>query len=215
MEYVSENKVPTAEMFFDPICPFAWMTSRWLMEVEKVRDVKITWRVMSLAALNEGRDLPADYRALMDQAWGPARLVIAASMAHGDDVIKPLYDAIGTRLHPGGVDIRDKKAAHQVLVDALAECNLPADLIEKATYVEGDEVDVALRASHKRGISLVGEDVGTPVVSFGDTAFFGPVVSPAPKGEAAGKLWDGCLLVAGTPEFFELKRTRTSAPDFS
>lgn len=201
-------------MWFDPLCPWAWMTSRWLMEVEKVRDVEVTWSVMSLSVLNEGRDLPEDYRAMLDRGWGPVRVVIAASLAHGEGVRKPLYDAIGTRLHPGGRG-KDADDLRAVVTEALAETGLPADLISAYDNTPGDEVDTALRASHERAISLVGEDVGTPVISVAGTSFFGPVVTPAPKGEAAGKLWDGCVLVASTPGFYELKRTRTKGPDFS
>lgn len=197
---------PTADFWFDPLCPWAWMTSRWMTEVEQVRDVVVRWHVMSLAVLNEGRDLPADYRALMDQAWGPVRVVVAARQRFGETVVKPLYDAIGTRFHPGGRT--DRRA---VLAEALAEVGLPAELLDAA---DTDAYDVELRASHAEAIALVGEDVGTPVVAFAGTAFFGPVVTPAPKGEAAGLLWDGCLLVAQTPGFFELKRTRTQGPVF-
>lgn len=200
-----------AEMWFDPLCPWAWMTSRWLMEVEKVRDIEMTWSVMSLSVLNEGRDLDEDYRRLMDGGWGPVRVVIAARETYGQEVVKKLYDALGTRIHPGGKDIRDDAQRRQVIDEALAEVGLPAELAEAATSTDHDE---ALRESHQRGISLVGDEVGTPVVAFGDTAFFGPVVSPAPKGEDAGRLWDGCLLVAGTPGFFELKRTRNVGPVF-
>lgn len=202
-------------MFFDPMCPWAWMTSRWLMEVEKVRDIKVTWSVMSLAVLNDGRDLPDDYRKLMTQAWLPVRLIIAAREAHGEQVVKPLYDAIGTRFHPGGRDSKDADVVRQTLTEALEEVGLPTSLLDAAEPKAGDEVDVALRASHQRAIDLVGDDVGTPVVSFEGTAFFGPVVTPAPKGEAAGRLWDGCLLVAGTEGFYEIKRSRKVGPDFS
>lgn len=202
-----------AEMFFDPMCPWAWMTSRWLMEVEKVRDVDMTWTVMSLSVLNEGRDLPEGYREMLDRAWLPVRTIIAAQQ-HGPEVNKKLYDAMGQRIHleQRGKDADDLRA---VCVEALAEAGLPAELIEHAAPVKDDEVDVALRASHQRAMDLVGDEVGTPVVAFEGVAFFGPVVTPAPKGEAAGKLWDGCLLVAGTPGFYELKRTRNAEPDFS
>ncbi|WP_282070728.1 mycothiol-dependent nitroreductase Rv2466c family protein [Janibacter hoylei] len=196
----------TVEMWFDPLCPWAWMTSRWLMEVEEVRDVSVTWSQMSLSVLNEGRDLPDEYREMMDRGWAPVRVIAAARKAHGDDVTKPLYDAIGTRLHLGGE--RDFVAATAA---ALAEVGLPADLIEAA---ETDEHDAFLRESHDRAIALVGDDVGTPVISVEGVAFFGPVVSPAPKGEAAGRLFDGCVLVAGTDGFFELKRSRTRDPIF-
>lgn len=194
------------EMWFDPLCPWAWMTSRWLMEVEQVRDIEVTWSQMSLSVLNEGRDLPEEYREMMDRGWAPVRVIAAARKAHGDQVTKPLYDAIGTRLHlQGEKDFRAATAA------ALAEVGLPAELIEAA---DTDEHDAFLRESHDRAIDLVGDDVGTPVISVEGVAFFGPVVSPAPKGEAAGKLFDGCVLVAGTDGFFELKRTRTREPIF-
>ncbi len=196
----------TVDFWFDPLCPWAWMTSRWIGEVERVRPIDVTWHVMSLAVLNEGRDLPEEYRELMQRAWGPVRVVIAAKELHGDAVVKPLYDAIGTRVHPGG-----GKDLRAVTVQALAEVGLPAELIDHA---DTDEYDVQLRASHQSGIDQVGEDVGTPVVAVNGVAFFGPVVTPAPKGEAAGRLWDGCVLVAATPGFYELKRTRTQGPVF-
>ena len=195
------------DFWFDPICPWAWMTSRWITEVEKMRPISVRWHVMSLSVLNEHRDdLSSHYRQVLDRGWGPVRVVNAARELHGQQVVKPLYDALGTRIHPGG---RDDYPA--VITEALAEVGLPASL---ADYASSDELDEALRASHAAGISQVGQDVGTPVISVNGTAFFGPVVSPSPKGEAAGKLWDGVLLVASTPGFFELKRTRTADPIF-
>lgn len=196
----------TVDFWFDPICPWAWMTSRWIGEVEQLRPITVNWNVMSLSVLNEGRDLPEEYQDFMKQGWGPVRVVIAARELHGQEVVKPLYDAIGTRVHPGGE--KDFRAA---TVQALAEVGLPASLIE---FADSDAYDTQLRASHQSGIDQVGQDVGTPVVAVNGVAFFGPVVTPTPKGEAAAKLWDGCVLVAATPGFYELKRTRTQDPIF-
>ncbi len=197
----------SAEFWFDPLCPWAWMTSRWMMEVERVRPVDVIWSVMSLSVLNEGRDdLPDSYREMMDRGWGPVRVIIAAAREHGDKVIKPLYEAMGTRIHLGGESDYSK-----VIGPALEEVGLPEEL---ADFAVSDVNDGELRASHQRAVDLVGDEVGTPVVAVNDEAFFGPVVSPAPKGEAAGRLWDGCVLVAGTPGFYELKRSRTVGPIF-
>ena len=198
---------PVVDFWFDPACPWAWMTSRWMDEVAALRDVEVRWHVMSLAVLNEGRDLPEGYRRAMDDAWGAVRVIIAAQESHGDKVVKPLYDAIGTRRHPGG---RTDTAA--IIAEALDEVGLPEDLADAAGT---DAHDDALRALHGRGIGMVGEDVGTPVVAIDGVGFFGPVMTPAPKGEDAARLFDGLRLVTSVPGFYELKRTRTKGPDFS
>ncbi len=197
----------SVEMWFDPMCPWAWMTSRWLMEVEKHRDIDVTWSVMSLAVLNEhAESLPPAYQAMMQRAWGPVRVIMGAAAQHGDEVVKPLYDAMGTRFHPGG-----EQDVATVIRESLEDVGLPPELAELARTDANDE---PLRASHQRAIDHVGTDVGTPVIAVNGVAFFGPVVTPSPRGEAAAKLWDGCVLVAATPGFFELKRTRSRGPVF-
>ena len=200
-----------ADMWFDPLCPWAWMTSRWLLEVEQVRDVRVEFHVMSLSLLNEGRDMPEKYQELMAAGWGPVRVAIAAEHKHGPDVLRPLYTAMGTRIH-----LEKAGLGRDMILAALAEAGLPAELADAADSTEYDD---ALRASHHAGMDPVGYEVGTPVIHApgpdGQTiAFFGPVISPVPKGEAAGRLWDGVLLVAGTDGFFEIKRTRTRDPVF-
>lgn len=201
-----------ADFWFDPMCPWAWMTSRWMLEVEQVRDVQVRWNVMSLAVLNAGREVPPEYAELMELAWRPVRVVTAAQRKAGPDVVLPLYTAMGMRMHPGS-----RTDVDAIIEESLEQVGLPADL---AAAGLSEALDDELRASHQRGISLVGEEVGTPVIAVpgpdgAQVAFFGPVVTPAPKGEAAGRLWDGVLLVAGTPGFFELKRSRTQGPVFT
>ena len=203
----TEQAPAQVDFWFDPICPWAWITSRWILEVEKVRPVTTSWHVMSLSVLNEDKEgLPERYRESMRSAWGPVRVLVAAEQAHGPEVLLPLYTALGNRFH-----LEKAPRDAETITAALAEAGLPASL---AAAMDSTEYDAAVRASHAEGIERVGYDVGTPVISVGQMSVFGPVVSPIPRGEEAGKLWDGVLLIAGVDGFFELKRSRTRDPIF-
>lgn len=196
-----------ADFWFDPACPYAWITSRWILEVEKVRDVSVTWQIMSLAHLNQDRDVSDDYRRFLSDKWGPVRVCMAAEQQHGQDALLPLYTALGTRRHHEGEDFD-----RATIETALIEAGLPPEL---ADAMDDDSYDDAIRKSHQLGMDQVGDEVGTPTIAFEGTAFFGPVLSSIPRGEEAGELWDGCVAVAKVPYFYELKRSRTRELDFS
>jgi len=197
----------SADFWFDPLCPWAWVTSRWMVEVEQVRDVEVRWHVMSLIVLNEARqDITDEYRAKIQKALGPVRVCIAAEQAHGNEVLGPLYTALGTRRHNQAGEFD-----RALLEGALTDAGLPTSLADAA---EDESYDAAVRASHEEGMKPVGDDVGTPVIHVEGRYFFGPVVTPAPRGEAAGTLWDAVMVVTGTPGFYELKRSRDTRPSF-
>jgi hypothetical protein len=200
---MSAPTLTPVDFWYDPACPWAWLTSRWILEVEQVRPIRTDFHVMSLAVLNEEKNLSEPVK---QRLFGPVRALVAAAQAEGEDVLRPLYTAIGNRIH-----LESRQADRALVEEAFVEVGLPASY---AGAWESTEYDEALRKSHHQAMELVGYDVGTPVIRFGDHAFFGPVVTPAPRGEAAGRLWDGFVLVGETPGFFEIKRSRTVNPTF-
>jgi len=196
-----------AEFWFDPRCPFAWITSRWILEVANVRDIDVTWHIMSLAYLNQDKDIPEEYRTMLADAWGPVRVCMAAEQQHGKDALLPLYTALGTRLHN-----QQQEQSRELVEAALAEAGLPATLIEA---LDDPSYDEDIKKSHHLGMDQVGQEVGTPTIAFEGTAFFGPVMTSIPRGEEAGRIWDAAVELARHPYFFELKRTRNLPLDFS
>lgn len=198
----------TVRFWFDPLCPFAWATAKWITEVQKHRDLDLSFHVMSLAVLNEDKQgLSPDYRKFLDGAWGPVRVAVAAEQKFGNEVVGPLYFALGRRRHEGGREL-DRDA----IVEALHEAGLPGELADAADSTDYDE---QLRRSHHEGMDPVGYEVGTPVLHVEGTAFFGPVITRVPEGDEAVRLFDATVTMANNPYFFELKRTRTETPRFS
>ncbi|HET9872907.1 MAG TPA: DsbA family protein [Propionibacteriaceae bacterium] len=198
------TELTTVDFWFDPQCPWAWLTSRWMLEVEKVRPVRTVFHVMSLSLLNQDRADSEDRRRAVDRGWAPVRVALAVERHYGAEQLGAFYTAIGTRVH-----VRGEELSLDTLRSALADVGLPADLMEAADTGDHDD---ALRASHAAGIDLVGLDVGTPIIGVDGAAVFGPVVSPRPAGEEAGRMFDAVVTLAAHPGFFELKRTRTVGP---
>ncbi len=194
------------DFWFDPLCPFAWVTSRWMLEVEKVRDVEVHWNVMSLGVLNEAKNPSPEEDPEQRSRWIPSRASTAVELKYGKEKLGEFYTAVGTEIHNNG-----NKEFESATLNALRQLGLDEELILQA---KSDKNDAEMRASHEKGISLVGQDVGTPVVALQGTAFFGPVITRIPTGEEAGRIFDGAVALASYPYFFELKRSRTEFPQF-
>jgi 2-hydroxychromene-2-carboxylate isomerase len=196
------------DFWFDPLCPFAWITSRTVLEAEQVRDIEVTWRIMSLAYLNEHRDISDAYRERLEDAWQPVRVCMAVEQEYGQEKLAELYTALGTRKHTQG----HAKLDRALVEDALESIGVPVAL---ADAMDDDSYDDAIKKSHHAGMDQVGDEVGTPTIAIDGQAFFGPVLTRIARGEDAGRIWDGAVALSSFPYFAELKRTREKQLDFS
>jgi len=196
----------TVDLWFDPMDPWTWTASRWLLEVQTVRRVTTSFHVMSMSLLNGGKDLEPGEQVRMDEGLGPARVALAVGEHYGQEQLSAFYTAIGSRIHE-----KRQGLGRDTIEGALADVGLPPELAEQA---DTDDNDDALRASHHAGIDPVGSDVNTPIIHVNGVALVGPLLSPAPQGEEAGRLFDGVLALASHPGFFEFKRTRPIDPSF-
>jgi len=198
---------PIVDLYVDPICPYTWVVACWLREVGRRREVEVRHHVMSLHMLNAGGVLENHYRQMV----GPSRVATAVAVRHGGDALRAWHRAFGDRIfdHWRYPKPEEYRAAER---EALAVTGLPAGLADAA---EADEFDDALRRSTDEAILPVGLDVGTPIIHVDGAAFFGPILNAVPLGDAALRIFDGVRLLAAGPDFFELKRTRTSPPDVS
>jgi protein-disulfide isomerase-like protein with CxxC motif len=195
------------DFYFDPLCPWAWMTSRWILEVEKVRPIAVNFKVMSLILLNENQDISDEYRQRLESARGPVRVCAAAEKAAGPQVLRDLYTALGTKHHKDG-----RPFDEALYAEALTDCGLDPSLAEAATSSDYDDL---IKASHDEGVGKVGPDVGTPILVYDGHAIFGPVIAKIYRGEEAGDLFDHVTALSEYEHFYELKRGRTERPDFS
>lgn len=205
------DETTVVDFWFDPVCPYSWIGSRWLLEVEQYRPVAIRWHILSLYLLNAHRTDDPAYVDYLLEVTGPARVASAAAVQFGDGVLRDLYTAFGVRIfdqwrHASGDECREAMRA------ALAETGLPSILLDR---FDEPGIDDDLRRSHRAGLEPVGKEAGTPTIHIGGTAIYGPVLNAIPRGEAAVRVFDGALLLTGVPDFFELKRTRTAKPVYT
>jgi 2-hydroxychromene-2-carboxylate isomerase len=206
-----------AEFFFDPVCPWAWITSRWMTEVASHRGIKVHWNFISLKVLNEGKTLDPDYakRAAVSHGRGLRLLRVAAAVRaeKGHEAVHGVYTAFGTVIHPDQMaEVYDKD--NKAIAFALKELGHDGALADQA---DNEDWDAQIRASTALALSRTGKDVGTPIVTYAPPdgpSLFGPVISHAPKGEEAGELWDHLSYIARNPDFAELKRAIRSRPRF-
>jgi 2-hydroxychromene-2-carboxylate isomerase len=189
------------EFWFDPTCPFTWRTSRWAREVERAGEATIEWKVMSLGILNEGREIPEEYREGMVRGARFLRALVATEELGGSDAVGRLYDALGAHLYD-----EDEGLADDVLLRSVSDAGLDGSVADAA---DDETRDAAVRASHEEGQRRVGTESGSPITAYdGGPAFFGPVVAPAPTGDDATTLLTAMASLSKVGAFSEVKRSR-------
>ncbi|SDI19920.1 hypothetical protein SAMN05192558_101177 [Actinokineospora alba] len=201
------SATPRVDLYIDPVCPYTWLVTQWLLEVERLRDLDLRYHVMSLRMLNESRVVDGRYRRAVDNSSGPSRVAAAVLVRHGPEALRAWHAAFGAAIfdHWRYPDAQEYVSASK---HALTVAGLPTELVA----ADSAAVEEALRRSHTEGVTPVGADAGTPIVHLDGVAFFGPVLNAVPRGDDAVRLFDAARMLAQCPDFFELKRTRTAPP---
>lgn len=213
---MAEQPPVDVEFFLDPVCPWCWITSRWVTHVQVEKRYTVGWRFISLEILNESKERSPEYQAVHQAGQRALRVADQVRIDHGNDAVAAFYTALGTRIH---IEQRREELVGDTeafMAEALTEAGLDPVL---AGHVDDDSHDAYLRSETELALSRTGPDVGTPILTFApgqgerEGSFFGPVISKAPRGAAAVTLWDAIETIA-TSGVAELKRSLRAKPEF-
>ena len=200
----------TVEFYWDMVCPWCWITSRWMEDVSRQKNIHINWKFFSLKKINEGRDIPERFRTSHAIGLRALRVAAAVRQDYGNDAVGKLYTVMGSRRHHDQQDI----GTQEMLEELLDLCGLPQTL---AAAADDESWDQVIEADMEQAKAKAGDGVGVPLIVLDGgegPGFFGPVLSPAPVGEAAVQMWDAMVTVGRMPGFYEFKRTRETGPVF-
>ncbi len=203
---IAFSTVTAIDFYFDPACPWTWITAEWVREVAPHRDLDVTWKTYSLVVKN-GAGMSDQYRIPLEAQWPGLRVIEQARLDYGNDAVSALYRSFGTAIHHDGDD----------MLETLGECVKAAGVdVAVLSATEDESLDAGIHASTAAGVALTGADVGVPIVAVENLpmTYFGPVMSPAPTGDDALRLWDAYVTLASIDGVYEIKRTRTVGPTF-